>query len=89
MNYATTWCYLSVPLNREHEMTAVIGAHDLTNNDFDRIPVMHHHIHPDFKHTAPENDIMLLKVNNHSFFKESTVFGTNIWKLNATTTGTP
>ncbi|XP_066503408.1 mast cell protease 1A-like [Hoplias malabaricus] len=44
------------------EVTAVIGAHDLKSNDFERIAVKEHHIHPEFYYPAPSNDIMLLKL---------------------------
>ncbi|XP_066504047.1 mast cell protease 4-like [Hoplias malabaricus] len=44
------------------EVTAVIGAHDLKSNDFERIAVKEHHIHPEFHYPAPSNDIMLLKL---------------------------
>ncbi|XP_066503140.1 granzyme B(G,H)-like [Hoplias malabaricus] len=43
-------------------VTAVIGAHDLKSNDFERIAVKEHHIHPEFHYPAPSNDIMLLKL---------------------------
>ncbi|XP_066503410.1 granzyme-like protein 1 [Hoplias malabaricus] len=46
------------------EVTAVIGAHGLKSNDFERIAVKEHHIHPEFHYPAPSNDIMLLKLGN-------------------------
>lgn len=44
-------------------MKVLIGAHDLKANDFESIPVMEFHRHPDWGNiTNPKNDIMLLKV---------------------------
>ncbi|KAL7866688.1 hypothetical protein AOLI_G00145020 [Acnodon oligacanthus] len=48
---------------KETGVTAVIGAHDLNSNDFDRLPVKEHHINPKFTEgNDPSNDIMLLKL---------------------------
>ncbi|KAL6468719.1 hypothetical protein MHYP_G00222430 [Metynnis hypsauchen] len=48
---------------KETRVTAVIGAHDLNGNDFDRIPIKEHHINPKFRDgNDPSNDIMLLKL---------------------------
>ncbi|KAL7854564.1 hypothetical protein SRHO_G00167540 [Serrasalmus rhombeus] len=48
---------------KETGVTAVIGAHDLNGNDFDRIPIKEHHINPKFTDgNDPSNDIMLLKL---------------------------
>ncbi|XP_066504037.1 mast cell protease 1A-like [Hoplias malabaricus] len=44
------------------EVTAVIGAYDLKSNDFERIAVKEHHIHPEFQYPPYSNDIMLLKL---------------------------
>ncbi|XP_066503142.1 granzyme B(G,H)-like [Hoplias malabaricus] len=53
------------------EVTAVIGAHDLKSNDFERIAVKEHHIHPEFHYPAPSNDIMLLKLGKSTENKKN------------------
>ncbi|XP_036442899.1 mast cell protease 1A-like [Colossoma macropomum] len=60
-------CYLLVPLNRVKkwtDVTAVIGAHILKTNIFQRIQVTEKYSHPHFTNDPknPANDIMLLKL---------------------------
>uniref|UniRef100_A0A3B4E9F6 trypsin n=1 Tax=Pygocentrus nattereri TaxID=42514 RepID=A0A3B4E9F6_PYGNA len=53
-------------------LTVVIGAHDLDNYNYFRIPVKFYHVYPGYRRL--KNDIMLLQVNRltisppHSFF---------------------
>ncbi|XP_036443292.1 mast cell protease 4-like [Colossoma macropomum] len=62
--FVMTAAYCQTEENREENITAVIGAHDLTSNDPERIQVTEYYSHPNFtnhqKH--PENNIMLLKL---------------------------
>ncbi|XP_022525885.2 mast cell protease 4 [Astyanax mexicanus] len=46
------------------DVTAVVGAHNLSTNNFERIAVKEHYSHPNF--SAPHNDIMLLKLGKSS-----------------------
>ncbi|KAI4888685.1 hypothetical protein NFI96_016832 [Prochilodus magdalenae] len=47
---------------KDVEWTAVVGAHDLRANDYERIPVQQHHIHRKYVKSDPSHDIMLLKL---------------------------
>ncbi|XP_036442717.1 granzyme B(G,H)-like [Colossoma macropomum] len=60
--FVMTAAYCQTDVNRN--ITAVIGAHNLTNNDPERIHVMEHYSHPNFTNDQkyPENNIMLLKL---------------------------
>ncbi|XP_066504459.1 granzyme B-like [Hoplias malabaricus] len=63
------------------KVTAVIGAHDLKSNKFQRITVTEHHIHPKFLFPSPSNDIMLLKLGKSTENSKNTA-PISISKLN-------